>query len=245
MKTSIPLLLSCILLVSAGCRKEKPATPPPPAGKELSTVAGVSIRRSAASDRHRGGIRANPRMTTVRAENRTLISILSRCCPFEVRLYGAAALPQGRYDVAIDGNGEGEKVWPLLKEAYEKAFSVRIRKGKKSLEVYVLERAKAGSLRMTPVAADGQSTWGTARTSGGLRYRFRAASMEDLCWVLEGYTDAPVIDETGLAGRFDFELTMDHWKPETVFPAVEKLGLKLSKQKKEMEVLQIEKIRAE
>lgn len=245
MKTSIPLLLSCIFLVSAGCRKENPATPLPAAGKELSTVPGVSIRRSAVPDRHRGGITADPRMATVRAENRTLIVVLGWGLPVQIRVYGAAALPQGRYDVTIDGNGEGEKVWPLLKEAYEKAFSVRIHKGKKSLEVYVLERAKAGSLGMTPVAADGQSTWGTARTSGGLRYRFKAASMEDLCWVLEGYTDTPVIDETGLAGRFDFESTMDRWKPETVFPAVEKLGLKLRKQKREMEVLQIEKIHAE
>ena len=39
----------------------------------------------------------------------------------------------------------------------------------------------------------------------------------------------------------DFDLAMDHWKPKTAFSAVEKLGLKLVKGKRKMDVLRIEK----
>ena len=65
--------------------------------------------------------------------------------------------------------------------------------------------------------------------------------MGNLAGVLEEYTETSVFNETGLEGGYDFDLVMDHWKPKTAFAAVEKLGLKLVKAKRKMDVLRIEK----
>ena len=57
--------------------------------------------------------------------------------------------------------------------------------------------------------------------------------------VVTHYVDVPVLDETGLEGYYGFTVSMDHWKPGTVYPAFEKLGLKLVKTKRPVHVIRI------
>ena len=80
------------------------------------------------------------------------------------------------------------------------------------------------------------------RENGGVR-TMRAAntSMSDFALIMKFFMDRPVVDQTGLAGRYDFQLnwTYDESKappdgsaPAGLFTAVqEQLGLKLEPQR--------------
>lgn len=124
----------------------------------------------------------------------------------------------------------------------EKAFSVQVRQVIQPEDVHVLKRRENKPITMTRAAPDASRGWSTQQTTGGFGYRFKNSSMDDLVPILEKYTETKVFNETELEGGFDFDLAMDHWHPETVYGAVEQLGLELVKETKNLEVMRIQKV---
>jgi uncharacterized protein (TIGR03435 family) len=174
------------------------------------------------------------------AENAALFDAICFFADFGGPIYDNAPLPAGRYDISVEA-GQNQDRWKLLKEACERAFAVRVRQINRPEDVHILARDEGHALALATPAPGAHRGWGTENTPGGFGYRFRNSSMDDLARVIEKYVDTPVFDETGIEGGYDFELAMDHWKPETVFKAVEQLGLKLVKATRNLDVLVIEK----
>jgi uncharacterized protein (TIGR03435 family) len=81
---------------------------------------------------------------------------------------------------------------------------------------------------------------------GGLRgASFNSITTEELASHLVGFTEAPVIDETGLTGKYS--VSIETWKnPDvpggTIFDAVEKLGLKLEPRKVTVETVVVDQV---
>ena len=85
----------------------------------------------------------------------------------------------------------------------------------------------------------------------GTTMRFTSTTMEHFGFSLEYFMDRPVVDETGLAGKFDFTLK---WSPDTMkqgeaneYPGLttavrEQLGLKLESAKGPVEVLVVDAV---
>jgi uncharacterized protein (TIGR03435 family) len=77
------------------------------------------------------------------------------------------------------------------------------------------------------------------------RANFPSITIEQLAFQLVRFAEAPVVDETGLTGKYS--VTIETWKNAdvpggTVFDAVEKLGLKLESRKVTVETIVIDQV---
>ncbi|HTR21689.1 MAG TPA: TIGR03435 family protein [Gemmatimonadales bacterium] len=131
----------------------------------------------------------------------------------------------------------------MLQSLLAERFHLAIHRETRPLQAYVLEVAKGGSkLEKVP---DGESS--TSSSHGQLVAR--NTSMDLFAHVLAREVNLPVVDQTALAGSFNFTLK---WTPEkelsrpdagpSIFTALqEQLGLRLHAQKTPLEVIVIDR----
>jgi uncharacterized protein (TIGR03435 family) len=152
----------------------------------------------------------------------------------------------------------------MLRALLSERFQLKFHREPKEIAVYALIVGKNGPKMKERAADDGGAPF--SMLLNGLHIPGRNASMAELANVLESLIpltdperdDRPVLDKTGLAGRFDFELT---WAPDPtrsggrggppgdsanapdLFIAVqEQLGLKLESARARVEALVIDHV---
>jgi uncharacterized protein (TIGR03435 family) len=148
-----------------------------------------------------------------------------------------ARMPDAVYNITVQAPKDGS-IWSLAKEAFEQVFDLQFLEHEEMMDVMVLRKKKGAPSGLSPVE-DQSSRWSTQDTPGGFGYVFKAGTMEDLVKIALKYVDVPVLDETGLEGHFAFTVSMDHWEPDTLFPAIEGLGLKLEKANRKLRVMRV------
>ncbi|HXE08650.1 MAG TPA: TIGR03435 family protein [Acidobacteriaceae bacterium] len=123
----------------------------------------------------------------------------------------------------------------------------------RELSVYELTVAKGGP-KMAPSAGDPNGIPSENDNGNGVEVTMHAENMKmgELAVVLDFFMNRPVVDKTGLTGRYDFQLkwTTDESKapvdgsaPPTIFTAVqEQLGLKLEAVRTATDVMVIDKV---
>lgn len=206
---------------------------------ELSKTEGVSIIR-------RQGEANGWSISTDGAGGRTaeisksqLEETIYKLTEFDGLIFIDAELPEEAYDIEINAP-EGKTFAELARAAFETTFGLSYTESVESTDVWILERDPAKPLGLEPVESD-RSMGGTARTPDGFGYIYQAAPTEELTEILEEYLEGGIVfDETGLEGHYKFVLSMDHWKPETAIPGVEKLGLKVTRTKRDLPVLRVD-----
>lgn len=175
---------------------------------------------------------------------------------YDVKDFQIAGVPAilGRdqfYDIAAKVEGEDtpvlERVRLMLQTLLADRFQLRLHRETKELSVYDLVVGKngpklkesAGPRPPQPVTYNGPN----------VRFNFLDRSMADLVRFVAGNVDRPVLDKTGLTGRYDFSLEYTRGNPEgaanddaygSIFAAVQNLGLKLAPAKEQAEVLVID-----
>ncbi len=124
-------------------------------------------------------------------------------------------------------------------------FRLEFHRETRTLPEYELVAAKGGA-RLQP-ASEEELRGPTGISSGDRMIKGRAARVSDLIRMLIGVVGAPVVDRTGMDGRYDFSLQFapllgkpDDALPD-VFGAIQQLGLKLEPVKGPVEVLVIDK----
>lgn len=164
-----------------------------------------------------------------------------------VRLAEGVKLPAGRFDYLVTtDSGQKETLQRLLRET----FGLTAHPAAREEDVYVM-RARSGEFdHRRPSEEEG----------GGMRVNhsddslnLHNASMAALARSLEQMLSLPVLDESGLRGRFDIMLTVEPTDeprageagrpaPDSVRKAaLDQLGLELQREKRELEVLIVEK----
>jgi len=118
------------------------------------------------------------------------------------------------YDISAEPDGEGEpsiKQWQsMVKKLMADRFQLKLHYEKRELTVYVLTVARTGA-KMIRSQSDPASPPGLGFGPPG-NFGATNATMADFAEALgQGALDRPVVDQTGLAGRFDFRLT---WTPD-------------------------------
>ena len=161
-----------------------------------------------------------------------------------------------QYDIEGKTNTAGEPNLSQQQEMLQKLladrFDLKFHRDKRALPVYAIRIAKGGP-KLTPAAhPDAQpdqdgSGHGTEADLG-----FTSFSMPDLAMGLQFFVhDRPVIDQTGLTGRYDFKLrytydeahATDPDAPPGLFTAIqEQLGLKLEPVKAPVDVFVIDHV---
>ena len=171
---------------------------------------------------------------------------------------GPGWINSDRYTIDAKADGIPSEVMmsgPMLQALLEERFKLKVRRETKERLVYELTVAKGGP-RLQPfteggcvpfdftkyppeVLAPGQSRCGGRNVKKGLNRTIeeRGMRLDDFCSVILGHLDRPVVDKTGITGRFDFHLeyALDGVAPPdepstapSIFTAVQdQLGLKL------------------
>ena len=177
---------------------------------------------------------------------------------------GPAWLEAEKYDLTAQPEGEGqpnEKQWKMmLQKLLADRFKLTFHRDKKELSVYALVVGKTGP-KLTKSEGDPNGLPGLFFRGLGVLPAINA-TMADFAGVMQtAVLDRPVVDQTGLPGRFDFTLTWtpdesqfgglgvkvppptdDASAPPGLFTAIqEQLGLKLESTKAPVEVLVVDR----
>lgn len=150
-----------------------------------------------------------------------------------------------KFDVVADPEGDqrpgSDQMKALVQQLLVERFHVVMHGEKRELPVFALQRAGAGPLKFS--ASKAATNMPAAGGDGRGNIGMRNGTMHEFATYLQRFAgssiDRPVIDETGLQGRYDLDL---HFSPDTaanpdantpgLFTALqEQLGLKLKSKK--------------
>jgi uncharacterized protein (TIGR03435 family) len=124
----------------------------------------------------------------------------------------------------------------LMQKELADRFHLAARREKQSMPVYVLQ-AIPGQPHKLPAAASGG---GGKMSSGDIT--FRNAKIAGFAKQLADVLSRPVIDNTGIDGRFDFALTWLPANPLSLQQDVkDQLGLQLTEEKRDTDTLVVER----
>jgi uncharacterized protein (TIGR03435 family) len=162
-----------------------------------------------------------------------------------------------RWDIDGVASGEGEpnltQFQAMVRKILVERFGLAVHHEQRKMGVLALRVAKSG-IKLAPNTGDpnGLPSHDYRHNAGQVTGTFQNTSMADLALMLLGQVDRPVVDQTGLAGRYDFKLlwTRDEAAtaggtdaPPGLFTAIqEQLGLKLEPVKAMADVLVIDKV---
>lgn len=193
----------------------------------------------------------------------TMVDLISRAYGMESDkvLGGPNWLDWNRYDVAAKAPPatKPDELNRMLQNLLEDRFKLVVHKDAKPMPAYALTVGKDNKPKMKQAAGGGEPDCRPAQNAAPGAPPAQSLSchnitMETFAQVLRGYAGGtyladPVVDKTGLAGQWDFDV---HWTPRnrlaqvgsdaiTVFDAVDKqLGLKLDAQKLPLPVLVVD-----
>ena len=175
-------------------------------------------------------------------------------------LGGPAWLSTDKFDIVAKlpvAKAGYDLVQVMLRNLLTERFQLALRKESKSMPVYVLTVAKKGA-KLQPAAQEGPPNTSRGTTDPVLNNHIVCHSfkMSDLVEMLpmsaRNFIDHPMVDETGLKGAYDFELswmgrgiynrakaTPDGPPAVGVFDALDKLGLKADPGMRPLEVLTV------
>lgn len=162
-----------------------------------------------------------------------------------------------RWDVEgladVEGKPSIDQIRAMIRKILAERFGLQVRREQREMPVYALTVAKGGP-KLTKNTSDpnGAPTEGNRESMGQTTKTFTNTSMPELALMLVFYTDRPVVDQTGLQGRYDFKLTWtsndsaaptDGSAAPGLFTAIqEQDGLKLEPTKATADVLVVEKV---
>jgi uncharacterized protein (TIGR03435 family) len=219
---------------------------------EVVSVKPNKIGNAGGEGSNRETIQASPGTLTMR--NVTLITSLRWAYGVrDFQISGPSWMGTERYDISAKAAGAAseEQMRTMLQAALAERFKMALHRESKELPVYALVTSKKG-MKLTPSAVDSP---GHMSPEGG-DLVFQNFSMEELADRLSTIpfkVDRPVVNETGLTGRFDFHLKFASSSAElktalegmdrgvAVFSYFqEQLGLRLEGRKAAMELLVID-----
>ncbi len=116
-----------------------------------------------------------------------------------------------KYDITAKPDGEGQpsdKQWrTMLQKLLADRFQLTFHREKKDLPAYVIVVGKSGS-KLTKSEGDPNGLPGLGFRKLGDLHAINA-NMADLAGLMQmAVLDRPVVDQTGLSGRFDYELSL-------------------------------------
>ena len=161
-----------------------------------------------------------------------------------------------RWDVNGVSDVEGQPSWRqlqgMIRKILAERFGLQLHHEQREMAVFALMVAKSGPKLIANTSdPNGWMDQQNAETSGRHVEALKNTSMADLALILQFHVDRPVVDQTGLKGRYDFKLqwalddaqTAAPDAPPELFTAIqEQIGLKLERVRSPADVLVIDKV---
>src|ERR1700679_89065 len=174
----------------------------------------------------------------------------------DYQISGPAWLPTERYDIVATANGAAsdDAMKLMLRKLLNDRFQMTVHREKKELPVYALVVGKNGTKLMHESENPGKSR--TQMSGGSVVFTsITIAELVDyMSHMRSAEMDRPVVDNTGLKGKYDFTVTLFPTQEEmmaalnkgdfgsSIFTLIqEQLGLKLEPQKLPLDMVVVDK----
>ncbi|HYL75787.1 MAG TPA: TIGR03435 family protein [Bryobacteraceae bacterium] len=137
------------------------------------------------------------------------------------------------YQVTAKANpGAEDQFIPTLQRNLLERLHLKVERSSSVMPVYVVKLTDPGKLQSSSGASSISGQSGSVQVSN--------ASMSAICNLLTRSFERPVIDETGLEGRYSFDLEWTAGDRESLVKAIrERLGLTLTEDRRKVDVLQV------
>jgi|SRR5580658_4420675 uncharacterized protein (TIGR03435 family) len=172
----------------------------------------------------------------------TLRSILSKAYEIpENRIDAPEWCSKSRFDYSVVTPQHEEALrWPLVKQALDATFRLKFHQEMKETRVYILRKVVGQEPKLRLATTEGESSQETRK---GELLEAVGVSIGRLARIAHFVLDGEVIDETGLTGRYDFDLKWDSNQPTSIVAAIrEQLGLELVVQQRKLDHLVVDSI---
>lgn len=190
---------------------------------------------------------------TLRMRDVTLITCIKWAYHIQrAQLEGADQLGNQHYDIVakVEGEPTTDQMRILLRGLLAERFALKLHPGTKEVNAYALTVAPHGLRKLKPAAAQDDEPWHQNSAMGMVAKNF---SMQDFIAYMSDPLGAPLVDETSLPGRYDFELDFRpyvdqaqdiHAEPQAVLRATfeGELGLRLVRGRKTITTLVVEHV---
>jgi uncharacterized protein (TIGR03435 family) len=157
------------------------------------------------------------------------------------------------YDVVARASGDGarsrDEFRKMLQALLADRFKVSIHHDTKTIPVYLLILGKSGP-KLKDGAGDSECSVHVGVVTGGQSYAFSHCAIDKLVDMLgDGLVDRPVIDRTGVTGKYDFRFFatpafMNHDHSDLTelspFTAIQGLGLKLQAEVAPIDIIAVD-----
>jgi len=221
----LPLNLTRATSETAWSIPEPPARPTPMAADANPAFEVATIKPSRPNVQGKGFLVRGRTFSTINTSLSDLITFAYELHARQI-VGGPAWLETDKYDLTAEPDGSGQpdaKQWKVMvQKLLADRFRLAFHRDKRELSVYAIVPARTGP-KLTKSEGDPNGLPSLLFRGLGV-LPARNATMADFAGVMQGAVlDRPVVDQTGLVGRFDFTLT---WTPdESQFGG---LGVKVS-----------------
>jgi uncharacterized protein (TIGR03435 family) len=192
------------------------------------------------------------------AENETMDSLIAVAYSIHPKqiVGGPEWFSQDHFDIKGVPDIAGAPSWDQQREMMQKLlaerFGLKFHREKRELSIFAITVAKGGpKLEVSKSDANGMLDQTGNNNGVEQAWRFTNNSIEDFAQMMQNLLDRPMVDETGLKGKFDFKLKWstndapnnDPNAPPGLLTAVqEQLGLKIEATKGPADVLVIDHV---
>jgi uncharacterized protein (TIGR03435 family) len=209
---SLPLTLVLATPETAWDIPEAPKPPTPMAANADPSFDVATIKPNPSGETHIQGLTLQGRNFAVR--NGSLEDLIAFAYNVHMQqvVSGPSWMNSDRYDIAAvpdqTGTPSVDQMRTMVRKLLADRYKLTIHHEKKELPAYVLTVGK-GAQKLTPDQSGGQVPgMGMSPGNGGLTMRIVNASLSDYTSFLQMIVlDHPVVDQTGIKGRFDFNVT--------------------------------------
>ncbi len=186
-----------------------------------------------------GGWSMRPRKFEARAiPLRTALAMIHGL-PSPSRIVSSRPIPDQHYDIhAVVPKGQEARLQTMLHEAIDAALGCRSAVEQREVEVLILTAPRPPGPDLRATKATDEPSRGS--TDEGIIVGSNSG-IENLVSELEAALETPLIDETGLTGRFDWDVQFTAGDLASLERAIrEQMGLTLERQQRRIPVLVIE-----
>ena len=228
-----------------------------PMAKDAHPVFEVATIKLTDPASKRAGINTSGRR--VGAQGQTLKNLMVFAYGLHAnQIEGAPAwMTEDRYDIDgvadVEGNPNSLQMREMFKRLLVERFGLTFHPDKKEMAYYAVLVAKTGPKLKDSVAdPNARPNTNIDGNKSETEMRFTGVRMDGFVSVIVYFVDRPVIDETGLKGRYDFILK---WRPDDAPPTEgdqlpgmftatqEQLGLKLEAKRGPLDVMVVDEVK--
>jgi uncharacterized protein (TIGR03435 family) len=218
----------------------------------------ASIKPTAESEvRKRADIQSVPGSVTMRSVGLIHLMIWSyKISPYQVTNPGVSENVRFDIQAKAAGPAKTDEMRLMMQKLLAERFQVKLHRETREMPAYVIVEAKGGH-KLTPTdAPDGQGVL-PVTDPNKMMLVAKAATLDQLAMFLSDPLHTPVVDQTGLKGRFDFTFDITDFtiraqrqpgEPEPDPVSIlqqalpKQLGLKLESRKAPIEMFTIDRI---